>query len=173
MRIEELLEEQQLDELSLSGIGKGLGKAAGAVGSAVGGVQGAWAGMKNAYGQKRDRVAAVAQRNVRRAGGYRANKVSASGTTGSGNTQSTTQNTANNATTSASSNSIPQTSVPTTKTADEIAKTLSDIYSNQSNPLGVPKVKQEIISLAKHAGMTGQTIQESEKFNSKFLGMDI
>ena len=173
MRIEELLEEQQLDELSLSGIGKGLGKAAGAVGGAVGGVQGAWQGMKNAYGQKRDRVAAVSQRNVQRAGGYRTNKATVTNPAvpGSGNTQDTTQTPTNTATTSASSNQPARTSVPTTKTADEIAKILSDLYSNQSNPLGVPKVKQEIVALAKHAGVT--TIQESGKFTSKFLGMDI
>jgi hypothetical protein len=72
MRIQELLiENNQIDEISLKGIGQSLGTAAGAVGSAVGGVQGAWQGMKNAYGQKRDRVAKVAQRNVQRAGGYR------------------------------------------------------------------------------------------------------
>lgn len=68
MRINELLSEtQHTDE----GVGKFLGKAAGAVGGAVGGVQGAWQGMKDIYGQKRDRVANVAQRNVQRAGGYK------------------------------------------------------------------------------------------------------
>jgi hypothetical protein len=72
MRIAELIiENNQIDEISLKGIGQGLGKAAGAVGGAVGGVQGQWSGMQNAYNQKRDRVAAVAQRNAERAGGYK------------------------------------------------------------------------------------------------------
>lgn len=68
MRINELLSEtHHTDE----GVGQFLGKAAGAVGGAVGGVQGAWQGMKNVYGQNRDRVAKVAQRNVQRGGRYR------------------------------------------------------------------------------------------------------
>jgi len=68
MRINELLSEtQHVDE----GVGQFLGKAAGAVGGAIGGVQGALKGMKDIYGQKKDRVANVAQRNVQRAGGYR------------------------------------------------------------------------------------------------------
>lgn len=68
MRINELLSEtHQTDE----GVAQFLGKAADAVGGAVGGVQGAWQGMKDVYGQKRDRVANVAQRNVQRSGGYR------------------------------------------------------------------------------------------------------
>jgi hypothetical protein len=68
MRINELLSEtHQTDE----GVGQFLGKAASAAAGAVGGVQGAWQGMKDVYGQKRDRVANVAQRNVQRSGGYR------------------------------------------------------------------------------------------------------
>jgi len=72
MRITELIiENNQIDEISLKGIGQGLSKAADAVGGAVGGVQGQWAGMQNVYNQKRDRVAAVAQRNAEQAGGYK------------------------------------------------------------------------------------------------------
>jgi hypothetical protein len=72
MRIHELIiENNQIDEISLKGIGQGLSKAAGAVGGAVGGVQGQWSGMQNVYNQRRDRVAAVAQRNAERAGGYK------------------------------------------------------------------------------------------------------
>jgi len=68
MRINELLSEtQHTDE----GVGQLLGKAASAAAGAVGGVQGAWQGVKDVYGQKRDRVANVAQRNVQRSGGYR------------------------------------------------------------------------------------------------------
>jgi len=86
MRINELLTEQnQLDELSLAGVSRGLGRAAGAVGSAVGGVKGTWQGMKNAYGQKKDRVANVAQRTTQRAGGYRTPPVQ----TGTNSTQPT------------------------------------------------------------------------------------
>ncbi len=72
MHISELLAEQQLDELSLAGVGQGIGKIAGGVGRAAGNVQGAWQGAQDAYGQARDRTAKVAQRNVSRAGGVKA-----------------------------------------------------------------------------------------------------
>ena len=72
MHISELIAEQQLDELSLAGIGQGIGKIAGGVGRAAGNVQGAWQGAQDAYGQARDRTAKVAQRNVSRAGGVKA-----------------------------------------------------------------------------------------------------
>lgn len=71
MHISELIAEQQLDELSLAGVGKGIGKLAGGYGQAVGNVQGAWQGAQDVYNQNRDRVAKVAQRNVSRAGGYK------------------------------------------------------------------------------------------------------
>jgi hypothetical protein len=69
MHISELLvENEQLDELSLKGIGQGIGKVAGALGRGVGNIQGAWQGAKDAYTQNRDRINPVAQRNVSRAG---------------------------------------------------------------------------------------------------------
>jgi len=74
MHISELISEQQLDELSLAGIGKGIGTVAKGLGKAVGGVQGAWQGAKDVYGQNRDRVAKVAQRNVSRASGLKSTK---------------------------------------------------------------------------------------------------
>ena len=51
MRINELiLEQQQLDELSLKGLGTGLGKAVGAVaGGAVQGAKNVWSGAKQGY----------------------------------------------------------------------------------------------------------------------------
>jgi hypothetical protein len=90
MRINELLSEtQHTDE----GVGQFLGKAAGAVGGAIGGVQGALKGMKDVYGQKRDRVAGVAQRNVQRGGGYRRPAPSPGGTTPTPPTAGTPPNT--------------------------------------------------------------------------------
>ena len=69
MRINELLiESEQLDEISLAGIGKGIGAAASAIGRGVGNIKGAWQGAKDAYTQARDRVAPIAQRNVARGG---------------------------------------------------------------------------------------------------------
>jgi hypothetical protein len=71
MHISELLAEQQLDELSLAGVGQGIGKVANTVGKAVGNVAGAYQGAKDAFNQGRTQTAPIAQRNVSRA----ANKV--------------------------------------------------------------------------------------------------
>jgi len=56
MRINELiLEQQQLDELNLKGLGQGLGKAIGGVaGGAVQGVKNVWSGMKQGYQSGQD-----------------------------------------------------------------------------------------------------------------------
>jgi Sec-independent protein translocase protein TatA len=52
MRINELiLENQQLDELSFAGVGKGIGQVASGVGQAVGGIKGAYQGAKQRYSQ--------------------------------------------------------------------------------------------------------------------------
>ena len=70
MRINELiLEQEQLDELSLAGIGRNIGATAGAIGRGVGNVQGAWQGVKAAYTQGRDASANKAARNVAHGGG--------------------------------------------------------------------------------------------------------
>jgi hypothetical protein len=69
MRINELIvENQQIDELSLAGA---LGSAAKGAANIVGGAKGAWAGAKDVYNQQSGRVANVTQRNVQRAGGYK------------------------------------------------------------------------------------------------------
>ena len=56
MRINELiLEQQQLDELNLKGLGQGIGKAIGGVaGGAVQGVKNVWSGMKQGYQSGQD-----------------------------------------------------------------------------------------------------------------------
>jgi len=66
MHISELLAEQQLDELSLAGVGQGIGKIANTVGKAVGNVQGAYQGAKDAFNQGRTQTTPIAQRNVSR-----------------------------------------------------------------------------------------------------------
>lgn len=79
MRINELIvETQQIDELSLAGA---LGSAAKGAANVVGAAKGAWAGAKDVYNQQSGRVANVAQRNVQRAGGYKAPQPAPTGTT--------------------------------------------------------------------------------------------
>jgi hypothetical protein len=78
MRINELIvENQQIDELSLAGA---LGSAAKGAANVVGGAKGAWAGAKDVYNQQAGRIANVAQRNVQRAGGYKAPQPAPAGT---------------------------------------------------------------------------------------------
>lgn len=75
MRINELiLEQEQLDELSLAGIGRGIGAAAGAIGRGVGNVQGAWQGAKAAFSQGQAGAADKAARNVAHGGGAQMGK---------------------------------------------------------------------------------------------------
>jgi hypothetical protein len=81
MRINELiLEQEQLDELSLAGIGRGIGAAAGAIGRGVGNVQGAWQGAKAAFTQGKDASANKAARNVAHGGGAAMGKTGAPAT---------------------------------------------------------------------------------------------
>lgn len=58
MRVKDILTEEQLDELSMGDIGRGIargaGKVAGGVGSLVGGVKGTASGMKQSYTAARD-----------------------------------------------------------------------------------------------------------------------
>lgn len=49
MRINDLIVEQQLDELSLAGVGGAVGKGISGVSTAVNGVKGAWQGAKDAW----------------------------------------------------------------------------------------------------------------------------
>jgi hypothetical protein len=73
MKINELvLTEDQLDELSLKGIGQGIGAAAGALGRGAGHIQGAWQGAKDAFTQNKNRIAPAAQRNVAQGGNAKA-----------------------------------------------------------------------------------------------------
>ena len=186
MRINELLSEtQHTDE----GVGQFLGKAAGAVGGAVGNVQGAVQGMQNVYGQKRDRVAKVAQRNVQRAGGY---KQPAQGTTPTATpSPSVSTPTAAPASTGGSgtpyvapaapaSPGAPTPSSPTAGTpatsatpamrSDEIVDGLKSIWDNATSDhgseTGSVAVQQQIRAMARTAGLAGHTM---ESFHSKFL----
>jgi len=175
MHISELIAEQKLDELSLAGIGKGIGKVAGGVGQAVGNVQGAWQGAKDAYGQNRDRVAKVAQRNVSRAGGYKAPRPAP-------DQGQTTQDP------NAPKQLAPQGQQPPAAPAGspamkaaEIVQGLNDIWSkataNQDSQTSSPQVQQQIIAMAKQAALAGRKIENRKntqpvvvEFHSKFLG---
>ena len=132
MRINELLSEtQHIDE----GVGQFLGKAAGAVGGAIGGVQGALKGMKNVYGQKRDRVAGVAQRNVQRSGGYRNAEPSPGGTTPTPPTAGTPPNTTAGA---EDPKALRAQAAELTQKADQIEKQQSAPVSGSDRPYVAP-----------------------------------
>lgn len=160
MKINEILAEQeQLDELSLKGLGTGLGKVVGApVGAAVQGARNVWSGVKQGY--------AAGQ-----------NALAPDGNTTPASVGTTAPQSATSTSSPASVSATPSSTTPVSsrpKSAKEIASTLRDIHSNQANPINVPVVTQEIVALAKAAGMTGQTIKENDRiFSSKFLGMMI
>lgn len=68
-----------------------------------------------------------------------------------------------------------QTAAPADMKASEIVNDLRAVWdkatASQGSQTSAPAVQQQIRAMAKSAAMTGQTI--SEKFSSKFLGMDI
>jgi hypothetical protein len=113
MRINEIIVEQQIDELSLAGVGKGIGSAAGAIGRGVGNIKGAWQGAKDAYTQGRDQAARIAQRNVSRAGPARS---APSATSTAPSTAPSATSTAPSATSTAPS-TAPATNAPSATSA--------------------------------------------------------
>lgn len=159
MRINELLTEETLDELSLAQVGKGVGNVIRKTSSAVHGAKGAWHGAKDAWNQGKQ------------SGHYNAARNAVSG--GNPGTTNSEINGGQKSNQSNSTKSIEpfSNSANRTKSATEIADDIKTIYSDQSNPIGAPVVKQEIIALAKAAGMKGQTI-ESVGY-SRFLGMTL
>jgi hypothetical protein len=187
MRINELLTEETLDELSLAQVGKGIGKFAGKVGTAKGNVQGAWQGAKDAYNQAAGRSAAIARRNVGRASGYdksRARNIpgtptDADTTTGipADNQQQAATGVGHDSPTPASSiHPVDRTpSAPAVRSSTDIAGKLKDIWddamAHQSSNSGHPDVQQQIIAMAKDAGLTGRKIESVG--HSRFLGIDL
>ena len=190
MRINELLTEETLDELNLA---KGLGRVAGAVGAAKGNVQGAWQGAKDAYNQAADRMRPIAQRNVARAGGYSKNRDRHPDWQPTPTDTQTAVSTPTNAQTNASSNidnvgmghteptpasiAHPVNRAPSApaRSSTDIAGKLKDVWddamAHQSSNSGHPEVQQQIIAMAKDAGLTGRKIESVG--HSRFLGIDL
>ena len=178
MHINEIiLEQEQLDELSLAGIGRGIGATAGAVGRGVGNVQGAWQGAKAAFTQGKDASANKAARNVAHGGGAAMGK-------GGAPAQPTAQPTAAAQAPAAAAPAAPtpEPAAPSATAgmrASEIVQGLSDVWgkarASQDSKTSAPQVQQLIKQMGKEAGMAGQTIAESKRvgFRSSFLGMDI
>ena len=169
MRINELLiESEQLDEISLAGIGKGIGAAAGAIGRGVGNIKGAWQGAVDAYTQNRDRVAPIAQRNVARGGQAKPEQAAAPGTVqtpqsygGAGEIaapnllaraqQGTTQDPALQGqqppAQSNTANAQPAVSTPTAQPAAAPAADASNAQADQQAKIGVAQINKIIPSL--------------------------
>lgn len=189
MKINEILAEQeQLDELSLKGLGTGLGKVVGApVGAAVQGAKNVWSGVKQGYAAGQNALAPDGKPAPASAGTTASQSATAPADDGASPAPSdddasqapvaSTATAPAGSTATAPASAKPTNTTPVSspaKSAKEIASTLRDIHSNQANPISAPAVTQEIVALAKAAGMTGQTIKENDRtFSSKFLGMMI
>jgi pyruvate/2-oxoglutarate dehydrogenase complex dihydrolipoamide acyltransferase (E2) component len=229
MKIHELLAEEQLDELSLKGLGTGIGKAIGAVpGAALQGAKNVWSGVKQGWGsgQQALKPDQTPTQGTKKAGfwnGYN-DTVNASTSTsatnansqqpqsnGQQNNQQQTTPASNQQQASAPANSQQLQSngqqnnqqqttpasnqqqqggqqvaaTPNAKEkpaeapamkADEIASELNDVWkkatANQGSMTSDGKVKQQIVAMAKDAGMSGMKI-ENKLFHSKFLGIDL
>lgn len=175
MKLEELLEVQQLDEIN---IGQRIGKMTGAVGKAVGNVKGAWQGAGDAYAHARNTAQAAQRANTSGGAPQRPTKVKP---VAGGGASGRTAGTPGSSPVDSASSTPPESGGDTSKkigpmSGSDIAKALGDVWSrataDQASATGAPQVKQQIIQMAKQIGMTGQTIPES-KFYSKFLQMEI
>ena len=184
MRINELIvESQQIDELSLAGA---LGSAAKGAANVVGRAKGAWAGAKDVYNQRADRVANVAQRNIQKAGGYKAPRVAPTGTAPA--TQPTGTAPAPASTVPTASTAIPQT--PTQQSAAPTQQPISVRQINQTIPTlrnrDLTSVKNTVdATVAKKMPTPAAAPQPTpaenpnivqgtnENFKSNFLGMMI
>ena len=228
MKINELiLEQEQIDELNLKGLGQGLGKAVGAVaGGAVQGAKNIWSGAKQGYqaGQnalKPDGTPATPNTTTPTpagtsggGGGYVAGGEVASNNILARARQGTTQDPnapqgnapqgnapqGNAPQSNAPQSNAPQSNAPqgnaqqpaadaapaeapAMKSA-EIVQGLNDIWTkataNQGSMTGSPQVQQQLIAMAKTAGLAGRKIENRKnnkplvvEFHSRFLGMVI
>jgi hypothetical protein len=173
MRINEILSENQLDELNLAGAaGKAAGWTAGAVGAAKKGIQGARGAFNQGFqagkarwdAPKGDYVDPLAAGDNSQQDtdvpGQQASAPQGQPQTG---TQPTTQQ--------------PQQQQPAgiggQQIAGELGKVWNKFTADQANKTSSPQVRQQIISMAKQAGLTGQRIESRVQFPSRFLGIDI
>jgi len=151
MKITELLSEEQLDELSLTGMAKGIG-------GGVGNVRNAFSAAAQGYRDARQQYQAK-------------NQTTATNTTATNTTGVTTQSNASSTTPPANTTPPATTAMKGSEIAGELKTVWDKATADQASMTSSPQVKQQIISMAKHAGMTGQTIES--KFYSKFLNREI
>lgn len=182
MRINELLiENNQIDEISLGGIGRGIGNVARGAATAVGGLAGGavGAGQAMARGYKAGKAYVGGQPN-------QTAPATGTATPGPAGTTSPEAGQQQVAATSepAGTNAAPAT--VSTPTAAPVGMKATDIVTglkgtwdkaraSQDSQTSSPAVKAQIIAIAKDAGMTGQTIPENKlvAFKSNFLGIEI
>jgi hypothetical protein len=165
MRINELLVEEQIDELSLAPIGRGIGKVASGVGKVVGGVKGAVQGAKNAYAQGKNQAYQGTLNTVsggapQAGGGQPVATPAQNGTTqttapqaGTTNTQQTTQPSANTQPQAAGTSTTPQ-QASQQQTAQ--APTAPQGQTNTAEPNGRVEPKMDNTPPAQ-GGMSTQT----------------
>ena len=202
MRINELLTEETLDELSLAQVGKGIGNVARGVGKAVGGVQGAWQGAKQQFSQGKQQ-AQTGARNAVGGNSTPPNQQQTAPAAGTGTDHGLGQHSdgeyvqpgdkfdhatgeplpqpnQNNQqqqqqTTTPANDQQQQAQSSGAMKADAIAGELKGVWdkatADQGSATGDGRVKQQIIAMAKDAGMTGMKI-ESVGY-SRFLGMEL
>lgn len=201
MRINEvILEEQQLDELSLSGVGRAIGRGAGttaqAAGAIAGGAAGAWDRMKQGYRAGKAYVSDPQGGSTSPASGTAPTSSQQATTSTPGAPQTTSssvpqqtaqqgQAPAGQAAASAAPTGQLATAAPNAAPAAggamkaaEIVKDLDDAWqkatADQGSETTSPAVQNQIRAMAKQAGLAGQTIKENKVgYQSKFLDMII
>jgi hypothetical protein len=188
MRINELLiENNQIDEISLGGIGRGIGNVARGAATAVGGLAGGavGAGQAMARGYKAGKAYVGGTPNQTQPASTGTATPGPAGTTAPDTTATPQAQAAAPTTNGQQAIATPQATAqpaataPTGMRAAEIVNGLKGTWekarASQDSQTSSPAVKAQIIAIAKDAGMTGERIPESKRaeFKSSFLGMTI
>ena len=143
MRINELLTEDQLDELSLKGVGRGVGNVIRGTSSAINGVKGAWQGAKDAWAQGKQ------------SGSYDTARSAISGTDQPPASNTTTANTSPQQSTQAAPTSTNQTQPADSQTPTNGGNEVDQILQMVSKL--DPAAKKEIVSKIQSQSAATQT----------------
>jgi len=181
MRIQEIFEAEQLDEISLS---QNVGKVTSKVGNVVGKVKGTWQGAKDAYTTARDTAFGTQRAKV--ANPFQTNTTTATpqaNTTPNNAAQvrKKKQSTAAQAAQAQMNRGQQQTQVSANTTANT-GKAKNVVFKTNKTQQAIDQVVAAIQSLPgarekqsalNYANTKLSSVKEDKKFHSKFLDMDI
>lgn len=177
MRINELIvESQQIDELSLAGVGKGVGNVIRGTSSAVQGAKGTWQGAKDAWNQ--GKTAGTYDKARAAVSGIPTNQAAPTGTqpvtppASAATTPAPTATAPTATTTPAPTTTTPAATAPVATTgrasSQQVRKEIDTAIGNVQQVRSRDRQK-----LVQYAQQRLATVKESSGFRSNFLGIDL